>query len=542
MKRPKQSTQLNILSFFGQKPKGKGEPVMLGEEKTATKSQEEIQLTLTPSEGTTASSPMPSDTLLECPLCLLPQPVKCFPPLSCCPHLSCLDCLHQYLQIEITESRVQIACPQCPELVQPSDIHHLLMDTALLEKYEEYLLRRLLVSDPDSRWCPAPDCSYAVIAYGCAECPRLSCGRKSCGTEFCYHCRQLWHPNETCEQAWRQWSQKTPGVTEPSALLVLSEEPGHVDVNDIKVCPRCGAFIMKVKDGSCNRMNCTVCGCLFCWLCLKEITDVHFLSPSGCTFWGKKPWSRTRKILWQVGMLLGAPLVISLVAGIAVPVIVIGIPVYMGRKVFNRSKKSNLSLCKQCLAVASGVLLSVFISPVIAAVTVGVGVPLVLTYIYGVVMLSICRNRWRCRGSHGNSADQGVLELNNLMKLNELWSVFPNTVVGENATQEAASLPSTSHSRQDREGAKEQDNHSASTVALAGSMLSEVQESSYREGINFEVEVEVETHPRTIRQQSLGSIISVQSLSVESLGCSREQLCSSDTASRGTTAEIRNGV
>ena len=56
-------------------------------------------------------------------------------------------------------------------------------------------------------------------------------------------------------------------------------------------------------------------------------------SPSGCTFWGKRPWSRTRKILWQLGMVLGAPMVISLVAGIAVPVITIGIPIYMGRKV-----------------------------------------------------------------------------------------------------------------------------------------------------------------------------------------------------------------
>lgn len=59
------------------------------------------------------------------------------------------------------------------------------------------------------------------------------------------------------------------------------------------------------------------------------------LSPSGCTFWGKKPWSQTRKVLWQVGMLLGAPVVISLIAGIAIPVIIVGIPIYMGRKVQN---------------------------------------------------------------------------------------------------------------------------------------------------------------------------------------------------------------
>lgn len=58
-----------------------------------------------------------------------------------------------------------------------------------------------------------------------------------------------------------------------------------------------------------------------------------FLSPSGCTFWGKKPWSRKKKILWQLGTLIGAPVGITLIAGIAVPAMVIGIPVYIGRKV-----------------------------------------------------------------------------------------------------------------------------------------------------------------------------------------------------------------
>lgn len=58
-----------------------------------------------------------------------------------------------------------------------------------------------------------------------------------------------------------------------------------------------------------------------------------FCSPSGCTFWGKKPWSRKKKILWQLGTLIGAPVGISLIAGIAIPAMVIGIPVYVGRKV-----------------------------------------------------------------------------------------------------------------------------------------------------------------------------------------------------------------
>jgi len=52
---------------------------------------------------------------------------------------------------------------------------------------------------------------------------------------------------------------------------------------------------------------------------MKEISDLHYLSPSGCTFWGKKPWSRKKKILWQLGILIGAPVGIALIAGVAVP-------------------------------------------------------------------------------------------------------------------------------------------------------------------------------------------------------------------------------
>lgn len=71
-------------------------------------------------------------------------------------------------------------------------------------------------------------------------------------------------------------------------------------------------------------MVCAVCGSEFCWLCKKEITDLHYLSPSGCTFWGTKPWSRKKKLLWQLGTLVGAPVMIALVAGIAVPAMIIG--------------------------------------------------------------------------------------------------------------------------------------------------------------------------------------------------------------------------
>uniref|UniRef100_A0A672FD19 RBR-type E3 ubiquitin transferase n=1 Tax=Salarias fasciatus TaxID=181472 RepID=A0A672FD19_SALFA len=211
--------------------------------------------------------------LEECPLCLLSQPRCHFPRLTSCSHRACSDCLRQYLRIEISESRVGIACPQCPETLAPLDVRAILDDRALLERFEEYQLRRFLASDPDTRWCPAPDCRLEMSPK--PQCPKLSCGREGCETEFCYHCRQLWHPNQTCDQARRQRARHTSGGNDPSTLYVFNEDP---DAEEIKACPRCGAYIMKTNDGSCNRMNCTVCACQFCWLCMQEITDVHYLS------------------------------------------------------------------------------------------------------------------------------------------------------------------------------------------------------------------------------------------------------------------------
>ncbi|CAG5889376.1 unnamed protein product [Menidia menidia] len=331
--------------------------------------------------------------LLECPLCLVRQPPEQLPELLGCSHRSCLCCLRQYLRIEITESRVQLSCPECAERLAPRQVAAILDDAALLDKYEEFLLRRCLASDPDCRWCPAPDCgspdalrvdsklvgaiislslpppaagiqlpgrlsmrrcrgngsrgfskpinsccwlapacTFAVIASGCASCPRLLCRRDGCGAEFCYHCKQAWHPNQTCDSARQQrapHSSHSPSYT---------QEQGPAD--DIKPCPRCGAYIIKMNDGSCNHMTCA------------------------------KPWSRKKKILWQLGTLIGAPVGITLIAGIAVPAMVIGIPVY----IHAHYELKKASRHRRNLAITGGVALSIITAPVIAAVSVGRGV------------------------------------------------------------------------------------------------------------------------------------------------------------------------
>lgn len=176
--------------------------------------------------------------------------------------------------------------------MHPSDIQALLINNQeIVRKYEDFMVRRVLLADPDSRWCPAPDCrytfnvtsyqyllnnlhlnlfSYAVIASGCASCPRIKCERPGCDINFCYHCKAEWHPDQTCDAA--RASRHSP-IRAPSGSI--SQDSQHRD--DIKPCPRCQVLIVKMDDGSCNHMVCAVCGSEFCWLCMKVISDLHYL-------------------------------------------------------------------------------------------------------------------------------------------------------------------------------------------------------------------------------------------------------------------------
>ncbi|XP_026559271.1 E3 ubiquitin-protein ligase RNF19A isoform X1 [Pseudonaja textilis] len=490
IKKAPKKRRISLGSFFRKKRdmKHKAKDVNGGVDGIA--SIETIHSEICPDKNSILSAYMSSDSgtaicskqtgdFIECPLCLLRHSKERFPEIMTCHHRSCVDCLRQYLRIEISESRVNICCPECSERFNPHDIRLILNDDILMEKYEEFMLRRWLVADPDCRWCPAPDCGYAVIAFGCASCPKLMCGREGCGTEFCYHCKQIWHPNQTCDAARHERAQSLRLRTIRSSSISYSQESGAA-ADDIKPCPRCAAYIIKMNDGSCNHMTCAVCGCEFCWLCMKEISDLHYLSPSGCTFWGKKPWSRKKKILWQLGTLVGAPVGIALIAGIAIPAMIIGIPVYVGRKIHNRYEGKDMSKHKRNLAIAGGVTLSVIVSPVVAAVTVGIGVPIMLAYVYGVVPISLCRSGG-CGVSAGNGKgvriefdDENDITVSGANAAADTTSVAEarhNPSIGEESVGLTGSL-SASGSHMDRIGViRDNLSETASTMALAGASI-----------------------------------------------------------------------
>ena len=83
---------------------------------TSSTSQSEIRAAGRPFKDAIAES-------WECSLCLAECSSEFFPELLSCAHRSCLDCLQQYLRIEISESRVNINCPECSEPMHPNGIN-----------------------------------------------------------------------------------------------------------------------------------------------------------------------------------------------------------------------------------------------------------------------------------------------------------------------------------------------------------------------------------------------------------------------------------
>ncbi|ELK08638.1 E3 ubiquitin-protein ligase RNF19A [Pteropus alecto] len=364
---------------------------------------------------------------IECPLCLLRHSKDRFPEIMTCHHRSCVDCLRQYLRIEISESRVNISCPECTERFNPHDIRLILSDDVLMEKYEEFMLRRWLVADPDCRWCPAPDCGYAVIAFGCASCPKLTCGREGCGTEFCYHCKQIWHPNQTCDAARQERAQSLRLRTIRSSSISYSQESGAAEGKEKNT--------LYAKNSKTK----------------LSVNKLYMLD-----FWGSD------RLDYQLE-------------------IVICRPVLYTKQIHNRYEGKDVSKHKRNLAIAGGVTLSVIVSPVVAAVTVGIGVPIMLAYVYGVVPISLCRSGG-CGVSAGNGKgvriefddenDINVGGNNTAVDTTSVAEARHNPSIGEGSVGGMTGSLSASGSHMDRIGTiRDNLSETASTMALAGASI-----------------------------------------------------------------------
>lgn len=149
------------------------------------------------------------------------------------------------------------------------------------KRFDRYkiLLTRTYVDDSSNlRWCPAPNCEFAIECNICASSssssraaakrrrrdgprdhivPTVKC---QCGHSFCFSCGNEGHAPAVCDVV-RLWIRKCEDD---------SETANWIQANT-KECPKCSSTIE--KNGGCNHMTCRKCRYEWCWICAGPWTE-----------------------------------------------------------------------------------------------------------------------------------------------------------------------------------------------------------------------------------------------------------------------------
>lgn len=202
-----------------------------------------------------------------------------------CGHRFCRNCYTHYLTQKIKEEgesrRIQCPSSDCSVIVDEKTVE-LLVTPEVYAKYRE-LLNRTFVDDNDFlRWCPAPDCEYAI------ECnipstsltsvvPTVEC---KCTCRFCFGCGLDDHQPCICVLV-KKWLQKCEDDSETANWI-----SAHT-----KECPKCHSTIE--KNGGCNHMTCRKCRYEFCWVCMGPWSE-HGTSWYTCNRYDEKSSEEAR--------------------------------------------------------------------------------------------------------------------------------------------------------------------------------------------------------------------------------------------------------
>ena len=206
----------------------------------------------------------------ECSICLDEVLKPLIIELDGCKHRFCKKCIKGYLENSLNEGNViDNKCPDvnCDKIICDLDILKVL-SALQFGKFKQYRVLSKLRMDPNSRWCPNPDCTQpgTVADPNHPDFPKLHC--ESCNTDFCFHCSDIWHEDLTC----KQWSRTKARNVKNSEVRRKKKEESNtkawLKANKTVKCKKCGSLVQKAEG--CNHMTCR-CGHEFCWLCGETI-------------------------------------------------------------------------------------------------------------------------------------------------------------------------------------------------------------------------------------------------------------------------------
>ncbi len=158
---------------------------------------------------------------------------------------------------EAESRRIQCMGAKCHVIVDEKTVQLLVKDD-IFQRYRDLLNRTYVDDTPALRWCPAPECEYAIACPVPARAldvviPTVKC---ACGHTFCFGCAEAGDHRPCCCPVVKRWLKKCADDSETSNWISANT----------KECTKCHSTIE--KNGGCNHMTCKKCKWEFCWVCM----------------------------------------------------------------------------------------------------------------------------------------------------------------------------------------------------------------------------------------------------------------------------------
>lgn len=197
---------------------------------------------------------------LECPICFGSSTNN----ISLnCGHFFCATCVKDHL--EVNYRHPVIYCPSFPNCKCPFTSSNIseFIDTEKAKIHEQELFEYRITVNPGLMRCKNPDCDKILQKDGIRYFSVVEC---ECGTRICWRCKREGHAPLSCTDL-EKWYEITDFNSLSDEWLKKFTKP----------CPKCSVPVQK-NDG-CNHVNCSRCGCHFCYICGKPFKDGNFYHP-----------------------------------------------------------------------------------------------------------------------------------------------------------------------------------------------------------------------------------------------------------------------
>ncbi|KIR76730.1 E3 ubiquitin-protein ligase RNF216 [Cryptococcus gattii EJB2] len=188
-------------------------------------------------------------------------------------HLFCKECTMRNAEMKLGEQQITITCMDlsgCRAPFPESELGRALSEKTLSLYHRLKQARELeLAAIEGLESCPS--CPYSAIIENPDE-KLFRCMNETCGQVTCRKCRRKEHIPKTCEEMDKERTLNRRHAVEDAMSAAL-----------IRNCPKCTKPF--VKDSGCNKIICTTCRTMSCYVCRKIITGYeHFdRQTSNCT-------------------------------------------------------------------------------------------------------------------------------------------------------------------------------------------------------------------------------------------------------------------